>query len=376
MTVLTASKLISRTHWIAVVFAVSLVAIYAIVPAVPEWFGIPARPNYMIAENAFGAAILALLLIGIGHLSRNTPVTRKPVPIHPAIAALVFLGGCFWLAEFSWIDVRSGFEGTISAVFRVLWFVIVINVSRRELKMANRVIYISATAVLMFLDQSRTYFLIALIILLIDLGWIATIPALVAGLVVAAVRSGQNDNLVYAIKFAIGGEGYLGSTGVFQVLSLGENGANFALPAVQALLAPATAIFTLFAKHLFDLPTEMVDSSAYLGQYIRFNTGEQYPPMGGFFILSEFIRAGWFGFVCLAAYMAIVYIVTKRLFDTVEFPIGSFIAILAIKSSPQTYWTLVISVFIVSYTMRRAQAVIPVWRKDYLSKRAHRGGFR
>ena len=215
----------------------------------------------------------------------------------------------------------------------------------------ERIIYVIATVILMFFDQSRTYFLIALLILLTDLGLFAIIPALVLALLVAAVRSSQDYGFVHSMMFAIGGEGYLGSQGVFQVLTIGDGGINFSIPAVQALFSPLTATITLFTKWLGHSAT-MLDSSSYLGNYIKETTGNTYPPMGGFFILSEFIRAGWLGIVCIALYIVTVVILTKKLFDTVEFPIGSFIVILAIKNSPMTYWNLVISVFIVSYTIR------------------------
>jgi len=131
---------------------------------------------------------------------------------------------------------------------------------------------------------------------------------------------------------------------------------------VQALFSPATASLTLVTKRL-GYSADLFDSSSYLGSYIQYTTGDTYPPMGGFFILSEFIRAGWVGFACMAIYMVIVLVLTKKLFDTTDLPIGSFIAILSIKNSPMTYWNLVISVLIISYINRRIISLLSSPRK-------------
>jgi hypothetical protein len=353
-------------HTLAVLLAIALVVMYGLVPAQPELFGIGPRAGSMIAENAIGAAMLAMIVAIVGVGTRRIVTKREPVPIHPIVTVLVFAGGCYWLRDNSWIDAREGVEGTVSALFRIVWFVIVINIRRADMTLLKRGMYVVATVILMFFDQSRTYFLIALLVLLTDLGLVAIVPALIAALLVAAVRSSENRGFIYSMMFAIGGEGYLGSQGVFQVLTIGERGINFSIPAAQALFSPLTATVTLFAKRL-GYSADMFDSSSYLGSYIRATTGDTYPPMGGFFILSEFIRAGWFGVICMALYMVIVLFLTKKLFDTIEFPIGSFIAILAIKNSPMTYWNLVISVFVISYAVHRIGDVLRSVRQ---SKRA------
>jgi len=350
-------------HMLAVMLMAALVVMYGLVPAQPELFGILPRAGSMIAENAAGAALLTIIVAAVGLLTRRVKIGREPVEIHPMIAVAVFVGGSYWLSGNSWIDAPEGIAGTISALCRIAWFVIVINIRRSELNILKRVLYVAATVVLMFFDQSRTYFLIALLVLLTDLGLIAVFPAILAALLVAAVRSSENYGLMHSVMFAIGGEGYLGSQGVFQVLTIGDRGINFSIPAIQALFSPLTATITLFAKRL-GYSADMLDSSSYLGSYIQATTGDLYPPMGGFFILSEFIRAGWLGVACMALYIASVLFITKRLFDTVEFPIGSFIAILAIKNSPMVYWNLVISVFVVSYVVRRIGGILRSVRKS------------
>lgn len=339
-------------HMLAVMLMAALVVMYGLVPAQPELFGILPRARSMIAENATGAALLAIIVVAVGLVTRRVKVEREPIEIHPIIAVAVFVGGSYWLRANSWIDAPEGLAGTVSALFRIAWFVIVINIRRSAMNIPKRGLYVVATVILMFFDQSRTYFLIALLVLLTDLGLIAVVPAILAALLVAAVRSSENYGLMHSIMFAIGGEGYLGSQGVFQVLTIGDRGINFSIPAIQALFSPLTATITLFAKRL-GYSADMLDSSSYLGSYIQATTGDLYPPMGGFFILSEFIRAGWLGVACMALYIVTVVFITKRLFDTAEFSIGSFIAILAIKNSPMVYWNLVISVFVVSYVVRR-----------------------
>ncbi|MGN7161588.1 hypothetical protein [Sphingomonas sp. SAFR-052] len=354
---MTVTRKFVTAHVLAVTLTVALVMIYGVVPANPELFGVPPWPTFMLHEYITGALMLGVIVAIVGYGTRHISSTREPIPVHPMIVIAVFAGGCVWLREHSWVDVREGFEGSISAVFRVLWFVIVINLRQDRMSVAKRMVYVLATAILMFFDQSRTYFLIAMLVLLANFNWIAIIPALVAALMVAAIRSDQNYGFLHSITFAVGGEGYLGSQGVFQVLSLPEGGLNFSIPAIQALFAPATALVTVIAKR-FDYPADLFDSSTYLGNYIEALTNQPYPPMGGFFIMSEFIRAGWFGVVCIALYMTIVFVLTKRLFDTTEFPIGSFIALLAIKNSPMTYWNLVLVVVVFSYIFRQAGRIL------------------
>lgn len=354
---MTVARKVKTAHALAVALTVALVMIYGIVPTNPELFGVPPWPNFMLREYVSGALLLGIIVAVIGYGTRKMRSTRDPIPVHPIFVIAVFIGGCVWLGNHSWVDVREGFEGSISAVFRILWFVIIINLRQDRMSLAKRLAYVMGTAILMFFDQSRTYFLVAMLILLANFNWIAIIPALVAALMVAAIRSNQNYGFLHSITFAIGGEGYLGSQGVFQVLSLPEGGLNFSIPAIQALFAPATALVTVIAKR-FDYPADLLDSSTYLGSYIEALTKQPYPPMGGFFILSEFIRAGWFGVVCIALYMAIVFVLTKRLFDTAEFPIGSFIALLAIKNSPMTYWNLVLVILVASFLFRQAGRVL------------------
>jgi hypothetical protein len=344
-------------HLLAVALGVALVMVYTIVPANPELFGVPPWPAFMIAEYIWGAIPLAIIVAAVGYFTRNMTSKREPVQVHPALAAAVFIGGCFWLREYPWVDVREGIEGTVSAIFRIFWFVIVLSLRQNNLTLSKRLAYVLATAILMFFDQSRTYFLIALLVLLTNLNWIAIVPAIVSVLMVAAIRSNQNSGFIHSITFAIGGEGYLGSQGVFQVLALPDGGINFSVPAIQALFAPATALITVIAKRL-DYPTDLLDSSTYLGSYIEGLTDQPYPPMGGFFILSEFIRSGWLGIICIALYMLIAFVITKRLFDTAEFPTGSFIAFLAIKSSPMTYWNMLLIVFVVSYAFRQVGKIV------------------
>lgn len=352
-----ASHRIVASHALAVALAVALVMVYGIVPTNPELFGVPPWPTFIIKEYVVGAVAIAIIVAIVGYITRDMASKREPMPIYPILVIPIFLGGCVWLSAYSWVDVREGFEGTVSAVFRVLWFVIIINIRQAKLSLSKRMAYVFATVVLMFFDQSRTYFLVSLLILLTNFNWFAIIPALTSGLMVAAIRSNQNYGFLHSVTFAIGGEGYLGSRGVLQVLLLPEGGVNFFIPAVQALFSPATALITVVAKR-FDYPAYLLDSSTYLGNYIEALTYQPYPPMGGFFILSEFIRAGFFGMICFALYMLITFFITKRLFDTAEFPIGSFIVILSIKSSPMTYWNMVLIVFVVSFAFRQAGRII------------------
>lgn len=357
------SRKVVTAHVLAVGLTIALVMIYGVVPANPELFAVPPWPAFMLREYVTGAVLLGGIVAIIGYGTRKIASTREPIPVHPILVLAVFAGGCYWLKDHSWVDVREGSEGSISALFRVLWFVIVINLRQDRMSVAKRMIYVLGTAILMFFDQSRTYFLVAMLVLLANFNWIAIIPALVAALMVAAIRSDQNYGFLHSITFAVGGEGYLGSQGVFQVLSLPEGGLNFSIPAIQAMFAPLTALVAVIAKR-FDYPADLIDSSTYLGNYIEALTGQPYPPMGGFFILSEFIRAGWFGIGCLAIYMTIVFALTKRLFDTAEFPIGSFIALLAIKNSPMTYWNLVLVVVVFSYLSRQAGRILRSVRVD------------
>jgi hypothetical protein len=291
----------------------------------------------------------------VGYHFRNIQTKSKSAIISNTFSIAIFITGGVWLSTNGWIEVREGPEATVSAIFRILWFAVVLNQNHGKMSNNRRILLILATCILMFFDQSRTYFLIALLLLIVGFSKLVMLPLMVvfivAALLVAAIRSGENVDLLSAITFAIGGEGYLGSQGVFQVLGLPEEGLNFFVPAALALIAPATAPVVLIAKR-FGYETAVFDSSSYLGDYIKFLSGDTYPPMGGFYILSEFMRAGFVGFLCMGMYVILVLFITKRLFDTVDLPAGSFIAIIAIKSSPMVYWNFVISIFVISYALR------------------------
>lgn len=346
---------INWQHNVAIGLTLALVAIYALVPANSELFSVPGQSDWMILQNIYGSMWLGLIIIFVGHRSRNLRVDRAPSPIHSFVSIPIFIGGCFWLNYNGWNVTREGAEGTISALFRALWFIVIIGESHSRMTTNRRILLILATCILMFFDQSRTYFLIALLILITGFHRALVIPAIssviAAALLVAAIRSGENDGFFNAMMFAIGGEGYLGSQGIFQVLSLPEAGINFSEPAVLALLSPVTAPFVQIFKRL-GYSTDMFDSSSYLGSYVLSLSAQNYPPMGGFYILSEFIRAGFFGMICMTVYFSIVLYLTKKLFDTRELPIGSYIAILSVKNSPMVYWNLVLTIFLFSYLAR------------------------
>jgi hypothetical protein len=342
-------------HNIATVLGVLLVALYASVPSNPLIFGVPSNASWMVRENIYGSVILGILLLVTGYQLRAMPTQKKSASVNDWFSIVVFIMSSFWLSANGWIETREGPEAFVAAIFRVLWFCVILNQNHGQMTNTRRGVLILASSILMFLDQSRTYFLISLLILIVGYKKTFAVPliaaAIATGLFVAALRSDENLNFIYAMTFAIGGEGYLGSLGVFQVLGLPEDGLNYSVPAVMALTAPLSAPVVLIFKRL-GYETGGFDSSSYLGDYIKFLSGDTYPPMGGFYILSEFMRAGFFGFLCMAIYVILVLVITKRLFDTVDVPAGSFISIIAIKASPSVYWNLVMSIFIISYTLR------------------------
>jgi hypothetical protein len=327
--------------------AMLLVLIYGLVPyVVAEYLGIDvfygAQRN-LVFSLAFACALPLLALVQID--PRDGPISRVPAPI---VQWALFAGALVAFVNAPWISDRESFGASVSALFRIAWLTVAFRAAGGTPLTVN--VTILQTIALMFVDGSRTYFLVALLPLVMPKrrAGLYLAVGLAAVLFVAAFRDKAvgGSSFLEVATYGLYGEGFNGALGVSQVL---ESGAKPGVrDVVVAMLQPFFIPDNWVARAT---GLGVVDSSSTIGGAIAASLGQDYPPMGGFYIASEFIGLGWLGFPLLLAYCLLAYVVTKVIFDRPAFPFGSALFLLAIKASPNNYWKMVVAIGLVGWVI-------------------------
>lgn len=269
------------------------------------------------------------------------------IEINELYILIIFIISSIVLYFFSWHDDRESFGSSLAAIFRGSWLVLMAqSYGQRPAKIFRLILM---TVILMLIDQSRTAFGLALFVLALSYS-IKILPFLILLITASAAwRMGASSGVVNDILYGLVGEGYNGAKGSLQAIAVKSYEINYLSHIFELLLQP---VLTIFQFILQKISMADLDVTRHIGNLINQNLDEVYSPMGGFYISSEFIYYGYSGLVLLFFYLLITYLITKKIFDNVRFPVGSLLFIISIKATPFVYWKYIIYLYFIQETLR------------------------
>ncbi|MFT5294823.1 MAG: hypothetical protein ACI9YH_000833 [Colwellia sp.] len=331
----------SRLQLLAKLLSISLVLMYAFVPYILNELGVYSIPWAL--ENLYYSLALAVIIICLPHYSFNKHLFRFDVNQNSLSKTFVlFLICCVIFSLWSWHDDRVSIGSSVAAFFRALWilnaFCFITSTEKKKL------ILILLTAVLVFIDQSRTYFMIAFMVLALasNRKKLYLLVGMLGVLLVAAVRVNQSMSIIAMLTYGIVGEGYNGSKAVGQVLQLDVNTLDWISHSILTLIQPIYLPIQMFISPLLqiDLPSQ----NHVLAEAVRDQLGEKLSPMGGWYILADFIWYGPFGVLLMFLYINMTWYLSNFILNTRYFPIGAYFFFLSIKATPFVYYKLLLYV--------------------------------
>ncbi|MFT5849008.1 MAG: hypothetical protein ACI902_003088 [Psychroserpens sp.] len=330
---------------IAKFMSIALVAMYAIVPLILNELGIYSIP--WAEENFFYSLSLIFILFTLPLYDFKTYFFRFDFKENyfPKTVLLFFACTiCFYL--WGWHDDRESIGASLSALFRAFWLLFCfcfVNASERK-----KLFLLFLTAILVFIDQSRTYFMIAFFVLSLSSKnkKVYFSIGLAAILLVAAVRVESNISGIQILTYGIVGEGYNGAKSIGQVLQLDLSSFSASEHLLLTFLQPIYLPFQMIGNGLFSLGFPSQADS--LGALTRNQLGETLSPMGGWYILSDFIIYKHIGIVYMFVYIHWLWWLCNRIFNTRYFPIGAFLFFLAIKATPFVFFKMMLYIFIIA----------------------------
>ena len=244
-----------------------------------------------------------------------------------------------------WNENRTGLYASISALFRIIWVIVSIPLLRTN---KYRMIML-LSVILMFIDGSRTFVFIIFLYFIIN-NFVKKSFILIGFALVLLAASFRNGFYSFDLLYGFFGEGVNGSSGIFQVMQVKNNLIQFPyfLHLIFTFFQPVLIIFSFFIpKNLIDF-----DSSQFLSGAIFNDLGETYYPMGGFYILSEFVCYGYWGILLFLIYYFVSIKITNALLDTEHIVFSPALIFMLIKSSPHTYWNWIIWFCIIQFVIK------------------------
>ncbi|MHA8107597.1 hypothetical protein [Aquirufa sp. 5-AUSEE-100C1] len=260
----------------------------------------------------------------------------------------VFLICCIVFFFFPWVEDRESVMAQFAGFLRLLWFSILISFldgSKKDYK------FLILNFFLMFIDSSRSTFAAIFLIHFFRREkfnfWMISMGTICIFLV-ASIRSDIfNFNSLFESLFLFGfvGEGINGSLGSLQILSAKT-------PIDIALFSSFSSFFQPFLvipKYLiFYLNySTYLDTSHFDTLLINQKLGENYYPMGGFYLVSQFIQLSYFGAILLVLYLIFSLRLVGFLFKKADFALQFTLLILMIKMSPFTFWKWLIYLYLI-----------------------------
>lgn len=335
----------SRILFIAKGLSASLVMMYALVPILLDASSIYAIP--WAEKNFWYSLALALMIIMLPSYKFHKYVFRFDHKSNAHIKTIALFGVCCVVFSlWPWHDDRESLGASLAAFFRVAWVLNVfcfVNAPER-----SRIFAIVLTVILVFIDQSRTYFMIAFMVLALasERKLLYFFLGLLGVLLVAATRVGESMSALGMLTYGIIGEGYNGTKAVGQVLALDVASLDKTTHFFLTMLQPIYTPFEIFIGRIFgiDLPSQ----SSVLDEAVRYQLGEKLSPMGGWYIVADFIWYGPIGLLFMWFYINISWLLSNLLLNTRYFPIGAFFFFLAVKSTPFVYQKALLYVILIA----------------------------
>jgi hypothetical protein len=353
-----------RHYFLAKVISASLILMYGVVPyflSVMDLYEVP------YAELNFLYSIIASLFIYVLPVTINNGFFSNihgSLMLKDRIVGIIFVFALILFQLFPWHQDRESFGASLAALFRAAWLLVMFASTQRSEKYKIKIFILSI--VLMFVDESRTYFMVGLLVLSSSSTYRNTLVVLGVFLVIilAAVRMSISDNSLNFLFYGIVGESYNATRSVGQVLAVDNQQINTMGHLFQIYFQPILFPFEFVATRVldYDFPTQ----NSYLSDIVSSGLNEQLSPMGGWYIVADFVYYGYLGIFLLLLYLLLNWFLTCYIFNTPNFPFGSFLFFLSIKSTPYVYWKMLYYLIFIFYAIKVINKLVLVGKSKGL----------
>lgn len=337
---------------IAKYISISLALMYGVTPVLVDNFGL-SEIKWAVKNFIFSLA-LSVFILFLPVTSRSSWVGSKiePIKIRPWFYWTVFILSIPVFYLFPWPVEANPIGVSFAAILRALWLFIAFScVNSGETDKLKTIIL---TVLLMYIDQSRTYFMLGILVIAVSSKYKRQFVAygVFLSVLLASFRSGLSFSAgaFDFLLFGIIGEASLATISVGQIFASSEFQMDSTLHLIHTFLQPLFLPFELLAAKIFDV--NITSQASYLERLVQQGLGETLSPMGGWYIVAEFIYYGWLGIPIMLGYVLLTWKVTAAIFNTDRFPFGSFIFFVCIKSNPFVYWKFLFYIFTFFYLAR------------------------
>jgi hypothetical protein len=335
----------------------ALVFMYALVPFSAHFLG---WRNIEWAELNLKYSLWLIIILFAIKVSK--PLSMKCLGIMPEkevrgrtiIAAFVLGIAIFYF--FPWHEDRVSIGSKFAALMRAIWLYITFSLfSASELK---RFLALFFTLILMLIDESRTTFILCIFFLTIGSRYRSILlpVGLIAAIILAAVRMSKSGGILYALWYGLFGEAYNGAFPVSQVAEIDFNFTQEILYLINIVLQPISFVIIKIVS-LFVADANMLSAHSMLVSEVRLTLGEKLAPMGGWYLPASFVHSSFFGPLIMAPYTGVIFLFSKFLFYSKNFPYHLLFIFLAIKATPHVYINFCIYYALVFYILKRLQCV-------------------
>lgn len=338
----------SKYQIFAKLMSAALVLMYALVPYILNALNIYFIP--WAADNLLYSMCLFVVVLFLPHYKFRYHLFRFDLKRNHWIKTYILFFVCALVFSlWPWHDDRVSVGASVSALFRALWILNVfcfVNASERE-----KLGIIFLTAALVFIDQSRTYFMVAFMVVALSsrrkLSYMGV--GMLGVVLVAAVRMGESSSAFVMLTYGIVGEGYNGAKPVGQVLEIDSSQLNYLQHIALTFAQPFYLPFEMFLERLlgFELPSQ----DQVLMDAVKDQLGEQLSPMGGWYILADFIWYGPVGIVLLFLYVNLTWFISNWVLNTRYSPIGALFFFLSIKATPYVYYKMLLYMVLIALAL-------------------------
>lgn len=318
---------------------------YGIVPLLLDFFGI-----YEVhwAETNFYFSLLAVFFVITVRPQRrflNLKQFYPKIDLQRWHYITFFFVSLSMFLLFPWHDDRVSLGASFSALMRAVWLIVIFkSIDRSE---SFRSFLLGMTVLLMFVDESRTYFMIMLMILASRSKYRAIYFVLsITGVIfLAATRMNVSGSFLNGLIYGIVGEAYNATKPVGQILLITNEKVDVIRHVLHTFLQPFVFPVEFVLNRI--LGSSIPSQFSYFETAVAQNLGQQLSPMGGWYIVADFVHYGAFGLFLMFIYLRLSWWITNYLLSTPNFPFGAFVFFISIKATPYVYYKFIFYIVMV-----------------------------
>lgn len=336
---------------LAKVLAILLVGMYGLTPLIVDVLGLYTVP--WSTQNLLLSLSLIIYLYFmpsklqkwqlINTISENLNIKNYLIYFLFVVSLIIFY-------IYPWHDDRESLGASVAAFFRAAWLLVMFSCVAQNEK--RKLLIFILSIILMYIDESRTYFMIGILAIAASSIYRKKLIflALFSVVLLASVRMDVSGSALQLILYGIIGEGYNATKPVGQILSISDENINYVGHLFQTFLQPIIFPVEFIGNRVFNL--SLPQQFDYFSSPVERYLGEKLSPMGGWYIVADFVYYGAIGIPLLIMYMHMVWVVTCKIFNTSVFPFGSFIFLISIKATPYVYWKFIFYLVVVFFVIQ------------------------